>query len=85
MAETQTGTAATPEAADQEKGRIPAALLKLVQRPVTNKDGKPVMDKGEPKLRQVKADEVLDWREYSDRVVVVTIDGQKYVGAKETK
>jgi hypothetical protein len=85
MAETQTAAAQAGQATTTETpGKISAALLKLVQRPQT-KDGKVVMEKGEPKLRQVRADEVLSWKEYADHVVVVTTDGQKYVGAKETK
>ncbi len=45
---------------------IPAELLKLVQR-----NGK-----------AIPAKQVFGWKEYEDRVVVVTTDGQKYSGAK---
>ncbi|HEX8276038.1 MAG TPA: hypothetical protein VF615_25600 [Longimicrobiaceae bacterium] len=93
MSENQTGGAgaagsgaAAVTTAPEGQGRIPTALLKLVQRPVTNREGKVVEErKGEPKLRSIKADEVLSWKEYSDRVVVVTTDGQKFVGAKESR
>jgi hypothetical protein len=75
--------------AEATNGRISAELLKLVQRPETGKDGEVVMEgKGEnarPKLRPVRAKEVLDWREYEDRVVVVTTDGQKFTGEKPSK
>lgn len=71
-------------------GPIPAALLKLVQRPAIDaKTGAVVVEgKGEdakPKLRAVQAKEVFAWKEYSDRVVVVTTDGQKFVGEKGGK
>ncbi|MFZ5530301.1 MAG: hypothetical protein ACOY4U_04525 [Pseudomonadota bacterium] len=53
---------------------------KLVKRVVPIiKDGKP---SGETKEVSVKADEVLSFKEFDDRVVVVTVDGQKLTGAK---
>jgi hypothetical protein len=77
----QKGATATAPA----DGRIPAPLLKLVQRPVL-KDGKVVMEgsgeKATPKLRAIKPGEVFAWREYPDRVAVVTDDGRKFVGQK---
>lgn len=71
------------------KERISAELLKLVTRPATRDDGSVVMEgKGEdakPKQRPIQAKEVLDWKEYEDRVVVVTTDGQKFTGEKPSK
>lgn len=68
---------------------IPGDLLKVVKRPETDEKGRVVTEKkrGEevPKLRAIEADEVFAWKEYSDRVVVVTTDGQKFVGAKTAK
>lgn len=34
-------------------------------------------------LAGCKAKEVLDFKEFDDRVVVVTVDGQKLTGAKK--
>jgi len=68
-AQAQTTTAASD---DQKPTEISAALLKLVKRP----GGK------EGTERQVRRDEVLSFREYPDRVVVVTTDGQKFTGLK---
>lgn len=64
------------------KETIPADLLKRVQRPVTDKKGQVVTEKkgnnDVPKLRAIKADEVLSWRESDGEVAVVTTDGQKF-------
>ncbi|MEW8494244.1 MAG: hypothetical protein AB2604_10600 [Candidatus Thiodiazotropha taylori] len=55
-----------------------AQAAKLVKRTV------PVLDKGKAtgkfKSVAVKTDEVLDFKVYSDHVVVVTTDGQKLKG-----
>lgn len=65
---------------------IPAELLKRVQRPKTDDKGKVVTqkkgDETVPVLRAIAPEEVFAWREYPDRVVVVTVDGQKYAAAK---
>lgn len=61
--------------------KISASLLRLVGRPKF-KDGKPVMKEGEPELRAIKADEVLDWAETDTHVTVVTVDGQRFRGEK---
>ena len=50
-----------------------AQAANLVFRPATEPDGKPI---------PITAKEVLDFREYDDRVVVVTVDGQKFVADK---
>lgn len=66
---------------------VPAELLKLVQRPKTDAKGKEITQdqRGEavPVLRAVTADEVFAWKDYGDRVVVVTTDGQKYAAWKD--
>ena len=58
------------------KARAAALVKRTVQ--VKGEDGKPV-----EKQVAVGADEVLAFRDYEDRVVVVTIDGQKLTGAKK--
>jgi membrane protein implicated in regulation of membrane protease activity len=58
-----------------------AEAAKLVSRDV-GKDGKP---NGEIARKPVRADEVLDFRDYGDHVVVVTVDGQKLTGEKAAK
>lgn len=50
-----------------------AQAARLVARPPLEAGGKPVA---------IKADEVLSFRDYGDRVVVVTVDGQKFTGEK---
>jgi hypothetical protein len=69
----------------EDKKKIPADLLKLVQRPQV-KDGRAVtkQESGEavPALRAIKAAEVFDWSESETEVVVITVDGQRYRGAK---
>ncbi|MBK6742519.1 MAG: hypothetical protein IPG66_05880 [Hydrogenophilales bacterium] len=83
MAETK--NAAAPEAtAEAPKGMTAAQAAKLVTRdvPVLGKDGKPT---GETAKKAIKADEVLSFRDYGDRVVVVTVDGQKFTGEKAAK
>lgn len=61
-----------------------ADAAKLVSRevPIFDKEKKPT---GETKQIAVKANEVLSFRDYSDRVVVVTTDGQKLTGSKAAK
>ena len=63
-----------------------AEAAKLVKRSVPKVvDGKLVLDKHDkPVMKQVpvKEDEVLDFKEYVNHVVVVTKDGQKLTGAK---
>lgn len=53
-----------------------AQAAKLVFRPPAELDGKPI---------PIKSDEVLAFRDYGDRVVVVTVDGQKFGGEKVAK
>ncbi len=54
---------------------LPPALRAKVKRTVVEKgkDGKPV-----ERRVAIKAREVLSWRDYGDRVVVVTTDGKKF-------
>lgn len=61
-----------------------ADAAKLVCRvvPVLNKEGKAT---GDTKQIAVKASEVLSFRDCGDRVVVVTNDGQKFIGEKAAK
>ncbi|MHC4109120.1 MAG: hypothetical protein ACYSTY_13655 [Planctomycetota bacterium] len=65
-----------------------AAAAELVHRllPVFDKDGRRKVDKdGNPVVEEVavRADEVMSFAEYDDRVVVVTIAGEKLVHAKK--
>ena len=61
-----------------------AQAAKLVSREVAElgADGKPT---GKTKSIPIKADEVFSHKDYGDHVVVVTVDGQKFVGEKPTK
>lgn len=70
------------QTATESAGSIPPALRKLVDRPVM-KDGKVVMNGSEPKTREIQLKEVVSWKEYADRVVIVTDDGQKFTGEKK--
>lgn len=88
--------AATATKAEKVVGAagIPERLLKLVERPKTDERGKVVVETKKAKtkggtveieievMRPIEADEVLAWRERGDQVVVVTVDGQKFVGEK---
>jgi len=63
----------------EDKPPVPmtaAQAAKLVFRPPAEPDGKPV---------PVGAKEVFAFREYDDRVVVVTVDGQKFSADKAAK
>ncbi len=67
-----------------------AEAAKLVHRMVAKLDdaGKPVTDKegnivGVP--QRIKADEVMSFAEYEDKVVVVTTSGEKLTHMKEGK
>lgn len=84
MAETKKDAAPEAAADESPKGMTIAQAAKLVTRdvPVLGKDGKPT---GETAKKAVKADEVLSFRDYGDRVVVVTVDGQKFTGEKAAK
>ncbi len=53
-----------------------AQAAKLVSRPPAEPDGKPI---------PIAAKEVHAFREYDDRVVVVTVDGQKFTANKAAK
>ena len=53
-----------------------AQAAKLVFRPPVEPDGKPI---------PIKTAEVLSFRDYGERVVVVTIDGQKFVSERGAK
>ncbi len=55
-----------------------AALVKRDTDPILDDDGKPT---GKFKQVAIKTAEVLDFKEYDDRVVVVTRDGQKFEAA----
>lgn len=86
----------TPEARPEKlvgTAKIPERLLGLVERPriragqvVTEsrrvRRGSDTVEEEVPVLRAVRADEVFAWREFEDHVVVVTTDGQKFVGQK---
>ena len=64
-------------AADAAAPLTAAGVAKRVKRTViTVKDGET-----SSKLVPVNADEVLAWKDYGDRVVVVTKDGQKFDSA----
>lgn len=68
--------------ADEKAKMTKEAAAKLVVReiPELGKDGKPT---GQVKSVPVRPDEVLDCKQYEDRVVVVTTDGRKLTGAKK--
>lgn len=73
------GDPAAKKPADTTAVEITAAeAAKAVKRLVpVLKDGKPT---GETKEVAVKADELFAWTKRGDRIVVVTIDGQKLEG-----
>jgi len=56
-----------------------AEAAKLVSREIPGDEG------GKPATKPVRADEVQAFRDYGDRVVVVTVDGQKLTGKKVAK
>lgn len=64
-----------------------AASLVYRESPKLDNDGKPVMKDGEMVMDKVavKPDEVLDYKVYPDKVVVVTVDGKKLTGALKKK
>jgi len=69
------------------KTKEPVALTKeqaakLVKREVPVIDEKTKKPSGKTKPVAVKADEVFDFKEYDDHVVVVTVDGKKLRGDK---
>lgn len=61
------------QAAEAAKEMSAAQAAKLVFRPPAEADGKPVA---------IKANEVFAFRDYGTHVVVVTVDGQKFIGEK---
>jgi len=64
--------------AEDKQSPVPltvAQAAKLVFRPPSKPDGKPVA---------INATEVLAFRDYGTHVVVVTEDGQKFSGEKAT-
>lgn len=71
MAKDETDKGAAPKAMTKAE----AAKLVKGQVRITGKDGKPT-------LADVSEKTVLSFKEYEDRVVVVTIDGQKLEGRK---
>lgn len=86
-----------PKAPDPAEGAAPggknapmtaARAAKLVKRMVAKVDentGKVVLDKDNNPVavpQSVKADEVMSFADYGDRVVVVTTSGEKLEGAK---
>jgi len=81
-AEAQTAETKTAEAKTAEKKGLTAAdAAKLVHRTIvvpSEKEG------GKPYTKKVaiEAKEVLDFKDLGDRVVVVTVDGQKFTGTK---
>lgn len=90
MAEPKPETAKTEPAKIDVKGRIAltaAEAAKLVRRMVPKVDdkGQIVKDRdGNPVAapQAIKADEVMSFADYGDRVVVVTISGEKLEGSK---
>lgn len=60
---------AEPKHPPESQELTAAQAAKLVFRPPVEPDGKPI---------PIKTAEVLAFRDYGDRVVVVTIDGQKF-------
>jgi hypothetical protein len=67
---------AEPQKDPEVKEMTAAQAAKLVFRPPVEPDGKPI---------PIKAAEVLSFRDYGDRVVVVTLDGQKFSAEKAAK
>ncbi len=67
---------------EAKKPMTAAEAAKLVKRPVPVLDqaGKPT---GRTEERSVSEKEVFDFKDHGDVVVVVTVDGQKFVGAKK--
>lgn len=65
--------------ASKELTREQATRLVCRVVPVIGKDGKPT---GATKEVPVKSGEVLSFKDCGDRVVVVTVDGQKLSGPK---
>lgn len=76
MAETKKDAAPDAPADEPVKGMTAAQAAKLVTRQPKDDGGKPVA---------IKTNEVLSFRDYGDRVVVVTVDGQKLTGEKVAK
>lgn len=66
---------AEPKQDLEVKEMTAAQAAKLVFRPPTEPDGKPI---------PIKAAEVLAFHDYGAHVVVVTEDGQKFIGEKAT-
>jgi len=68
------------ETKEAKKPLTAATAAALVKRPIPVFD-----DEGQPtgkfKQAEIKTAEVLDFKEYDDRVVVVTRDGQKFEAA----
>lgn len=82
-----TDPAKTNPPAPDKKPMTAAEAAKLVQRPVVtrkvtgkDKEGADIVETT-TKLVSVKADEVLDFKDYGNHVVVVTKDGQKFNSA----
>ena len=70
-----TNSAAAPKPMTAKEA---AALVRRTV-PVIGKDGKPT---GETKERAIREDEVFAFGDHGDHVVVVTVDGQKFIGRK---
>lgn len=63
-----------------------AKLVKRMVAKIDPKTGKPVLDKDSNPVAEpqdVKADEVMSFAEYPDKVVVVTTSGEKLEGKKK--
>lgn len=67
---------AEPKQDPESKEMTAAQAAKLVCRPPSEPDGRPIA---------IKAAEVLSFRDYGTHVVVVTVDGQKFTGEKAAK
>lgn len=67
---------AEPQKDPESKELSAAQAAKLVFRPPVEADGKPI---------PIKTAEVLAFRDYGDRVVVVTIDGHKFSAERVAK
>ncbi len=76
-------TTANEKEKSKSKSMNLSDVLKLVSRRVpVLKDRKQIMKDGKPQFKEVSIseDEVMNHAVYEDRVVVVTKDGQKFVG-----
>lgn len=80
----ETAAAAEADATQTDDGPTKADIAKYaglkVRLPATDKDGKPVVDKGVYAMteRKATADDILSFRLTDTQLIVVTIDGRKH-------